>query len=124
MKKAYSFKSVFDYFTIYRSSKIGISLISVLIELYKKRKIRTALIFRILNMYDQYINFLLKKKVCNTAKIKGVVEEYSNIDKIWYLTSLDFKFKTGLTIQRKKVRYLSHINISREKCYVMLIEKT
>ena len=49
MTKKETFQSIFDRYTFYRSSKLGLSLIKILINLYRKNKIRTYFIFFILN---------------------------------------------------------------------------
>jgi hypothetical protein len=49
-----TYTDVFDRYTLYRSSKIGISLIQILLYLYRKNKIKTYLIFKILNKVFVY----------------------------------------------------------------------
>jgi len=119
MKKQNSFKTIFDRYTIYRSSRIGVTLIEILINLYKRNKIRTILIFKILNKFDEYIYFLLKKKVSNLAKIKGSLEEYRRIDELWYFTTYKLKFSMDIDPNRTGSW---RIDAFCAKCDIMLID--
>merc|ERR1711912_38177 len=120
MKKKETFQSIFDRYTFYRSSKIGLSLIKILIKLYRKNKIRTHFIFFILNKFDEYIHLLLKKKITSTANFRGMREEYKNIEDIWYFFIENLSFFMDL---KRRINSKWEVRASCSGCYVMLLEK-
>jgi len=119
MKISESFKDVFDRFTIYRSSKLGSTLIAILINLYKKNKIKTGLIFKILNKFDEYIYFLLKKKIYNHARLRGFLDVYRNVENIWFFSIDCFKFFMDI---RNFSSLYWRIDAFCEHCDVLLVE--
>ncbi|AIB09574.1 transcription initiation factor IIA gamma chain (nucleomorph) [Lotharella oceanica] len=127
IKKKETFQSIFDRYTFYRSSKIGLALIKILLNLYRKNKIRTYFIFFILNKFDEvsiffkkYIHLLLKKKITSTANFRGMREEYKNIEDIWYFFIENLSFFMDL---KRRINSNWEIRASCSGCYVMLLEK-
>nr|BAS01549.1 TFIIA subunit gamma [Lotharella vacuolata] len=133
MKKKETFQSIFDRYTFYRSSKLGLSLIKILLKLYRKNKIRTYFIFFILNkviyyfyslmrfiFFLKYMHLLLKKKITSIANFRGVREEYKNIEDIWYFFIENLFFFMDL---KRRLNSKWEVRASCSGCYVMLLEK-
>nr|BAS02011.1 transcription initiation factor IIA gamma chain [Amorphochlora amoebiformis] len=119
MKKNKNPERVFDRYTIYRTTNVGLELIKILINLYKKHKIKTYNIFKILNKFDEYIHFLIKKRINSSIRISGFLEEYKHIDDIWIFSIENLKFLMDLN---KNVFATWRIEIFCDKCDILLIE--
>merc|ERR1712146_743413 len=74
---------IYKSLQIYRKSKLGEALISILDNYVKKNFLSASVAYLLINQFDESVFEALKKYTEARVKLKGIVKNYKNIQNVW-----------------------------------------